>query len=237
MYETVKDLVEAIRKREFTPELFERVKAENSKRDIFGTIKKSVDEAVYKDFDDQYSLYFRPQDAALLTEKSDTKNKAKKKPEKKKQEVQNPGTNFNITNMRPLVFDDGEELKKYRYWFTPLLKGFWEIFNNTLTWHTLKRDKDGNEREEQEIILSQFLLPIERLVDIKTGRVSVRLKYSVNVGNSEIVWHERIFEKGTLSSNQKIIELSNYGIGVNSNNAKAVASCQTSKRQILTTYH
>lgn len=220
MYETVKDLVVAIRKREFTPELFERVKAELAKKDIFRTIRKSVDESIYKEFDKEYCLYFRPQDASLLAEEPETEKKEDKGPKKKKEKVNSSYTNANI---RYLVFGAGND--QYSEWVTPLhVNGFWEIYNNTLIRCTFKRDKEGKESEEREAILPQFLLPIERLLDIKTGRISVRLKYSINIGSSEIVWHERIFEKGTLSSNQKIIELSNYGIEVNSNNAKAVAS-------------
>lgn len=59
------------------------------------------------------------------------------------------------------------------------------------------------------------IMPVQRLVNIDTGIVKVELAYK-----RKKRWRSVIVDKSTISSAQKIVELSNNGIEVNSENAR-----------------
>lgn len=59
------------------------------------------------------------------------------------------------------------------------------------------------------------IMPTRRLINIDTGEVRVELAYRRGA-----VWRKAIFEKTQLASAQKIVSLSAYGIGVDSENAR-----------------
>lgn len=63
-------------------------------------------------------------------------------------------------------------------------------------------------------VISHAILPLRRLVNVDTGEVKIEIAYRRGRG-----WRTVVCDKRTLSSSQKIIELSMYGIGVNSQNA------------------
>lgn len=70
----------------------------------------------------------------------------------------------------------------------------------------------------EEIACPHPLLPVERLVNIDTG--VEKLKLAFNKGDKR--WREIIIEKNVLASNQKILALSDLGVAVTSENARAL---------------
>lgn len=69
-----------------------------------------------------------------------------------------------------------------------------------------------------EVACPHPLMPVERLVNIDTG--VEKLKLAFNKGDRR--WREIIVEKSVLASNQKILQLSDQGIAVTSENARAL---------------
>ncbi|MDD3411531.1 MAG: DUF927 domain-containing protein [Eubacteriales bacterium] len=65
------------------------------------------------------------------------------------------------------------------------------------------------------IVCAHPLLPVARMVNIDTGEVQVELAFKRSG-----TWTRMIFPKTTLSSAQKIVELSGFKIAVNSENAR-----------------
>lgn len=59
------------------------------------------------------------------------------------------------------------------------------------------------------------IMPVQRLINIDTGEVKIELAYKLGH-----VWRTLIIDKVTLASAQRIIDLSKYGIGVTSENAR-----------------
>lgn len=59
------------------------------------------------------------------------------------------------------------------------------------------------------------LLPIQRLVNIETGKEKVTIAFKKNSR-----WREITIDKGVIASTTKIVQLSDYGIAVTSENAK-----------------
>jgi hypothetical protein len=65
------------------------------------------------------------------------------------------------------------------------------------------------------MVCSHPIMPIRRLVNIDTGEVKIEIAFCRGK-----VWRTAIFDKQTLSASQKIVALSSFGIGVDSENAK-----------------
>ena len=63
------------------------------------------------------------------------------------------------------------------------------------------------------------MMPVERLVNIDTGVEKLKLAFHKG---EERRWREIIVEKSVLASNQKILQLSDQGIAVTSENARAL---------------
>lgn len=59
------------------------------------------------------------------------------------------------------------------------------------------------------------IMPVKRLVNVDSHEVKIEIAFK-----RRSRWVHMIFDKATLSSNQKILELSKYGIGVDSENSR-----------------
>lgn len=68
-----------------------------------------------------------------------------------------------------------------------------------------------------ETVCPHPIMPIERLVNIETGEVKLRIAYKRGVR-----WREAVIDKATLSSARNIVTLASSGIGVTSESAKAL---------------
>jgi uncharacterized protein (DUF927 family) len=73
------------------------------------------------------------------------------------------------------------------------------------------QDKYGAE----VLVCDHPIMPVQRLVNVDSGEVKIELAYK-----RRGIWTKKIFDKSTLSSSQKIVELSKYGIAVDSENAR-----------------
>lgn len=75
----------------------------------------------------------------------------------------------------------------------------------------------------REIIVCRHpIMPVRRLIDIDTGEVKMEIAFKRGK-----VWRSIIFDKGTLASANKIVELSKYGIAVDSESARALVAYLT----------
>lgn len=74
-----------------------------------------------------------------------------------------------------------------------------------------------NDYGYEELVCSHPILPVRRLVNIDSGEVKLEIAYKRGR-----TWRSAIFDKTTLSSAQKIIGLSAWGIGVDSENARGM---------------
>ena len=75
----------------------------------------------------------------------------------------------------------------------------------------------------REVIVCRHpILPVSRLVNIDTGEV--KLEIAFKRGRR---WQFKIFDKGTLASSNKIVDLSKYGVAVDSENAKELVKYLT----------
>ena len=78
----------------------------------------------------------------------------------------------------------------------------------------------GNDRNGLLVkACSHPIMPVGRLVNIDTGIEKLKLIFSKGK-----MWRELVVEKNILANKTKIVELANYGIGVNSENAKYLVS-------------
>ena len=68
-----------------------------------------------------------------------------------------------------------------------------------------------------ETVCPHPILPIERLVNIETGEVKLKIAYKRGTR-----WREAIIDKATLSSARNIVALASSGVGVTSESAKAL---------------
>ena len=68
-----------------------------------------------------------------------------------------------------------------------------------------------------ETVCPHPIMPVERLVNIETGEVKIRLAYKRGR-----IWRKPIVDKQTLSSARNIVGLANSGVGVTSESAKAL---------------
>lgn len=73
------------------------------------------------------------------------------------------------------------------------------------------QDKFGGE----VVVCDHPIMPVQRLVNVDSGEVKIELAYKRR-GR----WTKKIFDKSTISSAQKIVDLSKYGIAVDSENAR-----------------
>lgn len=70
----------------------------------------------------------------------------------------------------------------------------------------------------REVVVCRHpILPVKRLVNIDTGEVKMEIAFKRGAGR---MWQYKIFDKSTLASANKIVELSKYGVAVDSENAK-----------------
>lgn len=70
----------------------------------------------------------------------------------------------------------------------------------------------------REVIVCRHpILPIRRLINVDTGEVKMEI-----ASKRSFRWQFRVFDKGTLASANKIVELSKYGIAVDSENAREI---------------
>ena len=80
-------------------------------------------------------------------------------------------------------------------------------------------DDDGitylNSYGAEVIVCQHPIIPIRRLINIDSNRVKIELAYKRGGGQ----WKTLIVDKGMLASSQKILELSEYGVSVDSKNA------------------
>ena len=90
--------------------------------------------------------------------------------------------------------------------------GEWEAYDYGI----FRENADGR----RECACAHPIMPIERLVNIDTGEVKIRLAYKRN-GN-RFKWQNVIVEKETISSARSITSLSKVGISVTSNSAKCL---------------
>lgn len=67
----------------------------------------------------------------------------------------------------------------------------------------------------ETVVCDHPILPTKRLVNIDTGEVKLEIAFK-----RRSRWSRKVFDKSTLSSNQRIIELAKYGIGVDSENSR-----------------
>lgn len=75
----------------------------------------------------------------------------------------------------------------------------------------------------REIIVCRHpIMPVRRLINIDTGEVKMEIAFKRGKA-----WRSIVFDKGTLSSANKIVELSKYGIAVDSESARALVSYLT----------
>lgn len=79
----------------------------------------------------------------------------------------------------------------------------------------------------EETVCAHPILPVRRLVNIDTGEVKMEVAYKRGR-----VWRKAIFDKTTLSIAQKIISLSAWGIGVDSENARALVKYMTAMENL-----
>lgn len=84
-----------------------------------------------------------------------------------------------------------------------------------------------NDYGYEETVCAHPIMPIRRLVNIDTGEVKMELAYKRGK-----VWRRAIFDKTTLSSAQKIIGLSSWGIGVDSENARSMVKYMTAMENL-----
>lgn len=61
------------------------------------------------------------------------------------------------------------------------------------------------------------ILPIQRLVNVETGKEKIKLAFKKGV-----TWKEIIVDKGVVASNNKIVSLADYGVSVTSETAKSL---------------
>ena len=123
----------------------------------------------------------------------------------------------------------GTLLKSY----TQLIKAQRGIFNENVTnftdqpfelncgkWVADDFGISGNDRNGLLVkACSHPIMPVGRLVNIDTGIEKLKLIFSKGK-----MWRELVVEKNILANKTKIVELANYGIGVNSENAKYLVS-------------
>ena len=76
---------------------------------------------------------------------------------------------------------------------------------------------DYTARDGCEVVCPHPILPEERLVNIETGEVKMRIAYKRGRA-----WRKMLVDKTTLSSARNIVALANNGIGVTSESAKAL---------------
>lgn len=70
----------------------------------------------------------------------------------------------------------------------------------------------------REVIVCRHpILPVQRLINIDTGEVKMEIAFKRGFR-----WQFRVFDKGTLASANKIVELSKYGVAVDSENAREI---------------
>lgn len=70
----------------------------------------------------------------------------------------------------------------------------------------------------REIIVCRHpILPVQRLINIDTGEVKLEIAFKRGFR-----WQFKVFDKGVLASANKIVELSKYGIAVDSENAREI---------------
>ena len=70
----------------------------------------------------------------------------------------------------------------------------------------------------REVIVCRHpILPVQRLINIDTGEVKLEIAFK-----SGFRWQFKVFDKGTLASANKIVELSKYGSAVDSENAREI---------------
>lgn len=69
----------------------------------------------------------------------------------------------------------------------------------------------------EEVACCHPIMPVERLVNIDTGAEKLKIAYSKGKR-----WREAIIEKSILASNQKILQLSDLGVAVTSENSRAL---------------
>ena len=75
----------------------------------------------------------------------------------------------------------------------------------------------------REIVVCRHpIMPVRRLINIDTGEVKIEIAFKR--GRS---WRFIVFDKGTLASANKIVELSKYGVAVDSESAKYLVSYLT----------
>jgi uncharacterized protein (DUF927 family) len=75
----------------------------------------------------------------------------------------------------------------------------------------------------REIVVCRHpIMPVRRLINIDTGEVKIEIAFKR--GRS---WRLIVFDKGTLASANKIVELSKYGVAVDSESAKYLVSYLT----------
>lgn len=73
------------------------------------------------------------------------------------------------------------------------------------------------EKGGMETVCPHPIMPVERLVNIETGEVKIRIAYKRGVR-----WREAVVDKATLSSARNIVSLASCGIGVTSESAKSL---------------
>ena len=70
----------------------------------------------------------------------------------------------------------------------------------------------------REVIVCRHpILPVQRLINIDTGEVKMEIAFKRGFR-----WRFRVFDKGILASANKIVELSKYGVAVDSENAREI---------------
>ena len=70
----------------------------------------------------------------------------------------------------------------------------------------------------REVIVCRHpILPVQRLINIDTGEVKLEIAFKRGFR-----WQFKVFDKGTLASANKIVELSKYGIAVDSENSREI---------------
>lgn len=70
----------------------------------------------------------------------------------------------------------------------------------------------------REVIVCRHpILPVQRLINIDTGEVKLEIAFKRGFR-----WQFKVFDKGPLASANKIVELSKYGIAVDSENAREI---------------
>lgn len=75
----------------------------------------------------------------------------------------------------------------------------------------------------REVIVCRHpIMPIGRLINIDTGEVKMEIAYKRGLR-----WQVKVFDKSTLSSASKIVDLSRYGIAVDSESAKELVKYLT----------